>query len=419
MVGTRSSSETKRRLIKTFTETFQLEDENPIKKAFDEEGIHSYMVIFTLYNISIDDLKYTTKDPNTQQHSRILLSKGHQGWIKSFIDFIRSLNIDTEENIEKPNIEDFNKYRIKNYNPHSRSLLNQNKGLNPHQDKEVENFKKSIKRDKSHYIVLRHDWQWDTWRRSTISTAKTHGCEEIFDPDYSPKTKSEKDLFAEKQKFIYDVFQNKVQTDMGKHLVRKYEGTDDAQSVYRKLSEHANQSTHANLEASDLISYITSTKLHKISWKGTYHSFILHWCDKVRLYEELIPVSDHFSDNLKKILLQNTVAGVKPLNSVKSQLEHDVARGKKDLSYQSYLSLLLSTATTIDVERGFSRDRAARSLQTQNRLNINMLLQDYLTNQDYETHNNAEYQSFMSNSSFDFNQQFNDEEIHNIDSTLV
>ena len=48
-----------------------------------------------------------------------------------------------------------------------------------------------------------------------------------------------------------------------------------------------------------------------------------------------------------------------------------------------------------------------------------MLLQDSLTNQDYEAYNNAAYQSFMSNSSFDFNQQFNDEEIHNIDSTLV
>ena len=147
---------------------------------------------------------------------------------------------------------------------------------------------------------------------------------------------------------------------MGNHLVRKYKGTDDAQSIYKKLWEHANQYTHTSLEASDLITYTTSTKLYKINWKGPYHSFILHWCDKVRLCEELIPISDHFSDNLKKILLQNTFERVKPLNSVKSQLEHDMAHCKKDLSYQSYLSLLLSTATTIDVERGFSRDRSAR-----------------------------------------------------------
>ena len=50
MVGTRSSSETKQRLIKTLTETFQLEDENPILKGFEEEGIHSFMDIFTLHD---------------------------------------------------------------------------------------------------------------------------------------------------------------------------------------------------------------------------------------------------------------------------------------------------------------------------------------------------------------------------------
>ena len=56
-----------------------------------------------------------------------------------------------------------------------------------------------------------------------------------------PKTKSEKALFAEIGIFIYDVFQNKLQADMGKHLVWMYEGTDDAESVYRKLAEHTNQ----------------------------------------------------------------------------------------------------------------------------------------------------------------------------------
>ena len=117
-------------------------------KAFDEEGIHSFMDIFTLHNNSIDDLKYTIGDPNTQQQSRILLNRGQQGWIKSFIDFIRSLNINTIEEIEKIIIEDFNKYRIGKYNPHIRLLSNQNEGASPHQIKAVENSKKSIKKER-------------------------------------------------------------------------------------------------------------------------------------------------------------------------------------------------------------------------------------------------------------------------------
>ena len=113
---------------------------------------------------------------------------------------------------------------------------------------------------------------------------------------------------------MYCVFQSKLQTDMGKHLVRLHEG--DAHTVFKKLSEHANKSTQARQEASDLLKYITNVRLHKIDWKGTYHSFILHWCDKLRLYEDLIPISDRFTDNLKRSMLQSTVSGISALNSV-------------------------------------------------------------------------------------------------------
>ena len=54
MVGTQSSSETKRRLIKTLIDVFQIEDESPILKVFNEEGIDSSMDLFTLHNNIIE-----------------------------------------------------------------------------------------------------------------------------------------------------------------------------------------------------------------------------------------------------------------------------------------------------------------------------------------------------------------------------
>ena len=173
------------------------------------------------------------------------------------------------------------------------------------ENKDVEYFKKSIKRDKNQYITLRQDWQWDSWKRSTISTAKTHACEEIFDPDYIPSTKAEKEIFIEKQKYIYCVFQDKLLTDMGKHLVRKYDG--DAQKVHKELLEYANKSTQARIESANILGYITNVRLRKISRKDTYNSFILHWCDKVRLYKYIIPTGDHFTDNFKMAMLQNNI----------------------------------------------------------------------------------------------------------------
>ena len=105
---------------------------------------------------------------------------------------------------------------------------------------------------------------------------------------------------------------------------------------------------HASLESSNLLAYITNVQVHKISWKGTYHSFILHWCNKLCLYEELIPLEDHFSDNDKMNMLQNTMMGIKSLDNIKDLQSHAKARGIKTQTYNAYLSLLLSAATVVD-----------------------------------------------------------------------
>ena len=72
----------------------------------------------------------------------------------------------------------------------------------------LNDFKRGIKRDKSHYKELKDDKQWDRWQRATIDTARSHGCEEVFDPGYDPAFiyQEEEEIFDEKQKFMYSVF---------------------------------------------------------------------------------------------------------------------------------------------------------------------------------------------------------------------
>ena len=86
----------------------------------------------------------------------------------------------------------------------------------------MDDFRKGIKRDKSHYVVLKEDKQWDTWKRSTLATARSHGCEQVFDPTYKPSTSDKISVFDEKQKFIYSVFEEKLKTDLSKFYVRTY-----------------------------------------------------------------------------------------------------------------------------------------------------------------------------------------------------
>ena len=73
----------------------------------------------------------------------------------------------------------------------------------------------------------------------------------------------------------------------------------------------------ARVSASEILSYITSVKFD--SWKDTTESFILNWQDQVCLCESLVDNYSYFSENQKKILLQNSVDSVKSLRCVKDQ----------------------------------------------------------------------------------------------------
>ena len=64
-----------------------------------------------------------------------------------------------------------------------------------------------------------------------MATISAHGCEEITQVGYLPKTQDKQELFAEKQKFLYDVFITIIQTPIGKHIVRKHEQLRNAQRV--------------------------------------------------------------------------------------------------------------------------------------------------------------------------------------------
>jgi hypothetical protein len=78
---------------------------------------------------------------------------------------------------------------------------------------------------------------------------------------YKPTTTEDKALFEVKQTYMFAVFEKTLLTDQGKAYVREYEKESDAhQSIYRRISKYAIKSTKASLEASTILSYITSCK---------------------------------------------------------------------------------------------------------------------------------------------------------------
>ena len=256
MVGTRTTiAEQQERFKKVIVDILQIPKDCPIIQAFDHESISTINNILMLNDVDIDPLEYIKNDEEMSDNNhRETLARGHRGWIRVLIAFIRYCDFETEKELEEITIDIFNNYRLKIYNPMitTDSSTNHTNKINTkgsHNDGEY--FKRGTKRDKSQYPVLKFDWQWDDWIRTTVSTAKTHLCHGVFDLEYVPKTKEEKSEFEAKQEFTYSVFQVKLQTDVGNYSVRLYYKTGNAQQIYKEQVDHAKTSTHAQLESSE------------------------------------------------------------------------------------------------------------------------------------------------------------------------
>ena len=128
-----------------------------------------------LNDVDIDPLEYIKNDEEMSDNNhRETLARGHRGWIRVLIAFIRYCDFETETELEEITIDIFNNYRFKIYNPtittdSSSNHTNKINTKGSHNDGEY--FKRGTKKDKSQYLVLKFDWQWDDWSRTTVSTA--------------------------------------------------------------------------------------------------------------------------------------------------------------------------------------------------------------------------------------------------------
>ena len=84
-----------------------------------------------------------------------------------------------------------------------------------------------MKREETSYPTLKDERYFDIFSRSLYITAKSHGCDDVVYPEYTPSN-SEKELFEAKQIFMYSVLDKHLLTDMGKTIVTKYKHTTDA-----------------------------------------------------------------------------------------------------------------------------------------------------------------------------------------------
>ena len=271
---------------------------------------------------------------------------------------LEKLDVKEVDWLEKSTINEdsFREYRVSIYNPYDSSApppptapsqSTQSKYSTSQRYTLAQEFRKGIKRDKSHYVILKNEKQWDDWKRKTVSTIHAHNCAKVINPSYNPSTPEEKELFLEQNTYLYDVLNTVLQTTMGKHYVRQFESTRNAQKVWSEFDKYMKHSTRGDIELSGLLSDLTSLRLSS-NYRGTTQDFIADWMNKLRRYEQLTPLSAHFPDPLKKTMLQNAIANISAFSIVKTNEQLEIAKGRGPLTFPVYVTLLRDAATAYD-----------------------------------------------------------------------
>ena len=139
---------------------------------------------------------------------------------------------------------------------------------------------------------------FEKFQRDVLITAKSHDVSEILDPSYSPgHSQEERELFEAKQGFKYKVFNDTLQTDMGRTTVRKYLRSTDAEAVGKEYSDYMNTSSKGASEKRKLTNYVTNSVLDN-QFRGTTQQFVLHFNEQFRRLDELTDLSERMPHSI-------------------------------------------------------------------------------------------------------------------------
>ena len=217
---------------------------------------------------------------------------------------------------------------------------------------ELMGFKKGIKREIAAYPSLKDERYFDGFKRSLFIVAKSHECNEVLEPTYTPGSQpEEQELFEPKQTFMFSVFNNNLQTDMGKNIVRRHLGNTDTQSVWKELSEHMRTSSKGASEKRRLTQYVTNTVLDD-NFKGTTEQFVLHFNEQLRQLDEISEDSEKLPPTVKLTLLQTAIRSINDLRIVETLDEFQSTPyghgSSTSLPYETYYDLLINACVRYD-----------------------------------------------------------------------
>jgi hypothetical protein len=336
-------------IIKTVME---LDPNCQLVRALNRDGYTTMDLISTLNEDDIMNLEFV-ETPGTDGQTAILkpVIKYQLALLTAFLDFVdytqtiqanfttlkEWMGITTDHFTGYHTSSQYTARRTSNATPHTGPVHTLRSSL--------DDWKKGVKQDMTLYPSLKHDHQFDTWNRETKAVADTQGLSNVLNPKYAPTTING---IKEQKIFMFAVFDKILLTDQGKKIVRAHEVDSNAQVIYEELRNYSLEATQSSLDASKLLTHITSSRIDDGHWRGTTHGYLLHWQDQVRKYHTMVPKPDCFHHNQLWTMIQNAINTQPALQVVQSQAQQFKVQNGKELSYPQYCALLESAAVAYD-----------------------------------------------------------------------
>ena len=118
---------------------------------------------------------------------------------------------------------------------------------------------------------------------------------------------------------MYKVFNEALQSDIGRTKVRKYLRTTDTQAVWKEYSEYMTTASKGTSEKRKLTQYVTNTILDR-QLRGTTQHFDLYFNEQFRRLDDLTDFSERMPESIKMALLKNAVKDIPQLSIVETMM---------------------------------------------------------------------------------------------------
>jgi hypothetical protein len=228
---------------------------------------------------------------------------------------------------------------------------------------ELATWKKSVRPNKADYKEFCDEALWVRSKEQFTTTLESHSLSHLIDEKHKP---TDKDLDAAQRGWLYSVLQTIFKAPMAKTIVTRHLSDKDTRLIWKEICAHYDSSMTSVLRAQLLSSYLTSTRLHTLQWRGTQSNFILHWMEQARIYNK---ISDtEFTETQLVTFLNACLSGTPNLSQVLTL--HRTAQKAAGITaspigISEYVALLLDQAQVHDAgNTNTTNPRAQRSVNS-------------------------------------------------------